>query len=226
MIRAIMGGGNTTGVALVSIMVKSKLVTSFFWRKMKGALMRMSLHSNKTPLVLFALALVLLALACRPPVLKKPETSAWSGTATSISLRGEEAIKVLKAEGSYESLAEAMAAAKYAISPSTRAPTGSETGAYEASNPAQGLQTSFTGKEVRVVSNGEQKWQIGLELKGYGRGETLMDVTTGPMKALGNRIEYARSQTISGKPHEEQSAFRNPHSAILEWYVNTPAGLE
>jgi hypothetical protein len=135
-----------------------------------------------------------------------------------VALRGEEAITQLKQEGTYDSLAGAMATATYSINRVNRinrAPLPDREGAYEAVNPAQSLQTVFTNDGVRVRSSGARKWQVGLRLKGYGYGEQLRHVASGEMKTQGNRIEISRHAVRDAQP-----------TSLVEWYVNNPDGLE
>ena len=48
---------------------------------------------------------------------------------------------------------------------------------------------------------------MGLRLAGIGYGQKLCDISTGPARVNGNRIEI-------------------PHSCVTEWYVNKPEGIE
>ncbi len=134
------------------------------------------------------------------------------------SLRGEEAIQHLKKEGQYDSLAAALAAARYQVvwesSPLLRDPGG----AHHAKNPAQGFSAYFTEAGVKLADFGRLKqgckscdtnpnWQMGLRLKGYGYGERIVALGRGELKAAQNRVEYA-------------------HAALTEWYENKAEGLE
>jgi hypothetical protein len=103
----------------------------------------------------------------------------------------------------------------YSVTRVDHAESSDDTGAYEALNPAQALSAHFTGDEVRVRSSGEREWQLGLRLTGWGYGEHLPAVTSGRMTVRGNRVEI-RKQALAGP----QS------SPLVEWYVNTPRGLE
>ena len=48
---------------------------------------------------------------------------------------------------------------------------------------------------------------MGMKLAGIGYGQKLSDISTGPARVNGNRIEI-------------------PHSCVTEWYVNKPEGIE
>ncbi|HMY76912.1 MAG TPA: FG-GAP repeat protein, partial [Blastocatellia bacterium] len=138
-------------------------------------------------------------------------------TAENVALRGEEAISHLKQEGSYDSLAAAMAATQYhfewrqAMPKSPATFSAASGGAWQASNPAQGLNAWFDGNGLLLLPRqsqpGTPDWRLSLELTGYGYGESLTALSTGEMKTEGNRINIRKS-------------------TIEEWYVNKPEGLE
>lgn len=134
------------------------------------------------------------------------------------ALDGEKAINYLKQEGSYDSLAEAMTAARYSVNwVSNPRMTKLGGGAYEAHNPAQGFTSYFRPEGVALMSGLEAKlpWMLEMKLKGIGYGEQLAEMSAGTPTVTNNRIELART------------SFLIPHSSSLsEWYVNGPDGLE
>src|SRR5436305_8117086 len=179
---------------------------------------------RRTRAVIIALLCALTSLASFKywPAQKVPAASARPKSSPRIANRGEaespaslsneDAIKLLKQQGTYDSLAEAMTAVQYSIHRAQLAPRPDNEGAYTADNPAQALRADFNGDRTRVTSSGQRKWQIGLKLKGYGYGKNLLRVTSGEMKAQDNRIEISKHAVGS-----RQSA------SLSEWYVNKPA---
>src|SRR5262249_40119246 len=145
--------------------------------------------------------------------------------AQAAALRGEAAVRRLKTDGGYASLAAAMAAARYQINAASAqsrqaVPSGQSGAPYYANNQGQRLHPTFAPDEVRVnatpnkadgKTNGAE---LRLRLAGYGYGDQLEPLTAGILTAEGDRI------TI------HKSAIRNSQSAIEEWYVNKPEGLE
>ena len=141
-----------------------------------------------------------------------------SGPESSVSLHGEEAVKHLQQQGTFTSLAAAITTATYSINRVNsvgRVTSAHNEAAYEAVNSKQALRAIFTGGGVRVHSSGEQKWQLGLRLKGYGYGKQLRRVVSGEMKTQGSRIEISK-----------HTAERRQSSSLTEWYENKPDGLE
>ncbi|MFN7929667.1 MAG: MBG domain-containing protein, partial [Blastocatellia bacterium] len=120
-----------------------------------------------------------------------------------------------KASG-YASLGEAVQAARYQMR--TVAQAGRTTAL--ATNPAQHFSASFTPEQVQLQSASacQQPWQLGLKLKGYGYGKTLHEVTAGELITKENRVEIKRDFV--------SSPISNLQSPILEWYTNTPQGIE
>src|SRR5262249_44835812 len=129
----------------------------------------------------------------------------------------EAAIQRLKTDGGYTSLAAAMAAARYQI---YAAPDKSASPFY-ANNPGQRLRATFASDGVRVsaaslktdgktdgnTSENTNGAELRLQLAGYGYGEQLEPLSNGGLTANAARIEIKKS-------------------AITEWYVNKPKGLE
>jgi len=136
--------------------------------------------------------------------------------AQAAALQGEAAVRRLKTDGGYASLAAALAAARYQIN----AAPAQSAALYYANNPGQQLRVTFASDEVRVsaASNKTDDKADGAELRlrlaGFGYGEQIEPLTKGEITANGARIAIAKS------------AIRNPQSAIEEWYVNKPEGLE
>ncbi len=139
------------------------------------------------------------------------------------ALRGEEAVKHLKVRGQYASLAEAMQAARYRISPVERTPLAGVERAYHAPNPAQGLNAWFGPEQVHLTPKPDQQnkaaWQMALSLTAYGYGHRLVKLAPGEMTANENRIEIQR-------PTAGQAAIPESQPAITEWYVNEADGLQ
>ena len=128
-------------------------------------------------------------------------------------LRGREAVDHLKQEGLYDTLAEAVAAARY------NADTMPSVDAYQFSNPVQGLRATFTSSGARFVSSkGGRYRELATKLIGYGYGSRMTALDSRNIVARRNRIEHEYSV--------KESATRNPRSAIREWFVNSKAGIE
>jgi hypothetical protein len=107
-------------------------------------------------------------------------------------------------------LGEAIQATRYNVRPVNKADN-----TIEAHNPAQNLRASFSPEQVQFQSTSacQQPWELGLKLKGYGYGAQLQKVSEGIVSAKGNRVEIKHSHA--------------PNSAqIVEWYTNTPQGIE
>ena len=86
-------------------------------------------------------------------------------------LRGEAAIARLRDEGVYDSVVATMTRASYEIRRVDGGRTSNARAEYEARNPARDMRAAFTPSGVRVHSDGDRKWQLGLELKTFGYGE-------------------------------------------------------
>jgi hypothetical protein len=110
--------------------------------------------------------------------------------------------------GVYDSLAEAAAHARYGVRQAR--------GKLSAANPAHGLEATFNAQGVEVAARGEgqktHRW--GLQLQGYGYGQTSAPLTAGNVTSDGNRVEIERLAAGDAQP------------ALVEWYVNEPHGLE
>ena len=81
-------------------------------------------------------------------------------------------------------------------------------GGWQARNPGQQWTTRFDGRGfLATLRDGDWTW--GLELKSYGRGTQLTQVSGKPaVKAEGQRLSYQWD------------------AAVQEWWVNDPRGLE
>jgi hypothetical protein len=146
-------------------------------------------------------------------------TSPMAGSATHSmpALSGQEAIDHLKQQGTYGSLQEAMAAARYEAQWQTSPKLQDLGAAYELKNAANGLlaYVNTDGLQVTSLSDDQTKpWRLGLKLEAFGYGEALSAIQAGEVKAQGNRVSI------------QKSAIRNPQSAIEEWFVNTARGIE
>ena len=144
------------------------------------------------------------------------------------SLSGEKAVTYMKEQGGYESLGEAVAAARYSANWVTRPRLGYLGKAYEADNPAQGFTSYFTPEGVHLVAAGKgmPRWVLEMKLAGIGYGDQLGKVSAGTPVVTNNRVELGRGKLndVSSAP---SSSSLIPHpSSLMEWYENGPAGLE
>ena len=144
------------------------------------------------------------------------------------NLTGEKAIEHLKQDGSYDSLAEAMAAARYSANWVANPRLPQLNGAYEAENPAQGFTSYFTSEGVHLVAAGEgtPAWFLEMKLQGIGYGDKLGKVSSGTPAVTNHRVELGRGKLndVSSAP---PSSSLIPHpSSLMEWYENGPGGLE
>ncbi len=145
--------------------------------------------------------------------------SAAVQSAPAAALSGEAALQQLKTNGGYASLAAAMTAARYQINATPTKP-GNSGAPFYANNPSQQLRASFAPAEVRVNAAPNKTdaktgaAELRLQLAGYGYGDQFEPLAAGKLTVNGDRITIRKS------------AIRNPQSAIEEWYVNKPEGLE
>jgi hypothetical protein len=139
-------------------------------------------------------------------------------------LRGEMAIEYLKQQGLYNSLGEAVKAARYGVYPSSPPREGEKRGeAFYADNPGQRWRAGFTphGLSLRGGEAPDAGWEFGMRLRSAGYGERQMAVSEGRLTAKGARIECERTMMV-----KDRGSKINPQSAIIEWYVNKAVGLE
>lgn len=112
-----------------------------------------------------------------------------------------------------QSLNDAAQQAEYTI---TQIPVSALSKEYQAFNRANSFYSYFSGEKVKVLSTlkDKQAWQLSLKLKCYGYSNNLLPIVSGEVSAMANRLAMRKS------------AIHNPESAIEEWYVNKPEGLE
>ena len=133
------------------------------------------------------------------------------------TLQGEAALAHLKQCGIDQTIRRQLEAEHYRIRPlpAAGAPVGQA--AYRADNQAQQLRADFAPDGLRLSPRQESQghWQSRMKLIGYGYGAQLLPASAARLTAAGNRIEI----------HHQ---FPTPDSQppIVEWYVNTAAGLE
>src|SRR5262245_16982521 len=86
------------------------------------------------------------------------------------ALQGEEAIELLKEQGSYGSLAEAMSAIKYQATWQARPQIEGIGSAYEFKNAQHNLLAYIgtDGLQAAGLGEGKKSWRLGLRLKEYG----------------------------------------------------------
>jgi hypothetical protein len=122
-------------------------------------------------------------------VLAKPEGEARP------ALQGEKAIEHLKEQGTYQSLAEAMAAVKYQANWQPRPQLENLGAAYELKNAANNLLAYVNGDGLQVtsLSDAKKSWRLGLQLKAYGYGNNLMAISAGEVTAKETRVEIKRN---------------------------------
>ena len=118
------------------------------------------------------------------------------------ALQGESAITHLKENGIYNSLTEAVTAARYQVD-------SADTGA-TANNEANDLQMNFTDSGLQLKSTAKDKnWISNWQLSSFGYGTNQNAVAKGDLQSKGNRVELKR---------DEQN--------LTEWYENSPNGVE
>ena len=133
------------------------------------------------------------------------------------NLQGEAALAHLKQRGIDQTIRRQLDAEHYRIRPlpAGGAPVGQA--AYQADNHAQQLRVDFAPDGLRLSprqpSQGE--WQSRMKLIGYGYGAQILPASAARLTAAGNRIEI-----------HHQFPTPNSQPPIVEWYVNTAAGLE
>ena len=136
--------------------------------------------------------------------------------------QGDQAVQQLKQQGLYDSLEEAVAAARYELRWEDQPALGGLPAAYHASNPAQRLSAYFTPAELHLAPHKKSKdagtdgqtskqaeWRATMKLIGHGYGDNLVAAGAAEIAARGHRIEYRREWP-----------------PLTEWYVNKAGGLE
>jgi hypothetical protein len=157
------------------------------------------------------------------PAWQRPSASAQTTAGTAAAppaLQGEQAVKQLKEQGLYDSLEEAVDAARYELRWEERPALRGLPAAYHAPNPEQRLSAYFTPSGLQLAPHkseteaesqtaAQAEWQMKMSLIGYGYGERLLPVEEADLVARGNRLEYHRAWL-----------------PLTEWYVNKAGGLE
>src|SRR5262245_25668667 len=129
-------------------------------------------------------------------------------------LHGQAAVEYLKQAGLYDTLAEAMAAARY------NADALPSPDAYQFSNPAQSLRATFTSSGGRITSSkGGRDRELTFKLISYGYGSRITNLDSRNIVARQNRIEHEYSL-------KKESAIPESQSAIKEWFINSKGGIE
>ena len=142
------------------------------------------------------------------------------------NLTGDAALKHLKQNGSYDSLAKAMQAAKYEVNWVDTPRLKRLGGAYEADNPDQGFTAYFTPEGVHLIDRNSDTpaWFLELKFRQIGYGDQLGDVSQGASAVASHRIELTRTSSLISPPLTSAPTPESP--ALIEWYENRPAGLE
>lgn len=138
------------------------------------------------------------------------------------ALQGEKAVEQLKEQGLYDSLQDALAAARYELRWEEQPALRHLPPSYHAPNPAQRLNAYFTSQGLHLApqrasreaaeinrASDQAEWQAEMRLIGYGYGESLLSVGPAELVAEDNRIEYRRRGLL-----------------LTEWYINKADGLE
>src|SRR5205814_10283558 len=115
------------------------------------------------------------------------------------ALHGAQAREYLEARGEYQSLMEAVTAARFGLKWQERSPFGDAGGGYLGMSHVQNLNAwvDDEGVTVRPTLSEEERakaWRVGMRLKSYGYGARLSDAP--PIvshKVKENRIEYERA---------------------------------
>jgi len=117
-------------------------------------------------------------------------------------LQGDAAITHFKENKIYDSLAEAVTAARYEVDFAERSAT--------AKNDAHDLQMNFTDGGLQLKSTAKDKnWISNWRLSSFGYGTNQNAAAKGDLQSNGNRVELKRN---------EQN--------LTEWYENSPNGVE
>lgn len=130
------------------------------------------------------------------------------------SLTSDAAKEELRKRGHYESLAEALAAARLAVDKIDPAGPHSRGAEYFASNPKQQLRAWFGRDGIELTSGlkpveGEEPWSVQVKLAGVGRGGALVKPGTRTVTGDGPRVEIGDSTGM-----------------VTEWYENRGEGIE
>jgi FG-GAP repeat len=162
-------------------------------------------------------ALSLLIFTWAPTLyLQRTEPSEGITSASSpLTLRGDAALTHLKEQGLYSSLNEAVKAARFSAQP---LPSGK---AFQFFNLENGLRATFDAEDrsgTRVAAtNNKRQQELAIKFTGYGYDKRFIAFSPHTVNAQQNRVEYT---------HRPSSEISNPQSAIQEWFVNNPDGIE
>ncbi len=85
---------------------------------------------------------------------------------------------------------------------------------------------------LRYETGGETTHTVGWRLRSLGYGAAQIPVPPGELKVIGQRVEIIRGESslpqselrLSHSAETPHSELRTPH--LVEWFHNTPAGLE
>lgn len=139
-------------------------------------------------------------------------TGQWPSKST--TLKGDVAREALQKSGQYESLGEALSAARHAIEKIDPAGSHSRGASHFVSNPKQQLRAWFQNDAIELASGipsrGEQEeWKLKLRLSGVGRDGTASSFSNGIASSKGNRLQV-----------------EFPDLAMTQWFENREDGLE
>jgi hypothetical protein len=135
-------------------------------------------------------------------ILLLAEAAAKPAPAASADLRGEAAVAHLQKTGAYDSLAEAVRAARYRVE--------ADATSRRVMNDANGFEVSFAGNgwQLRSVAK-DRTWVSNWRLRSFGYGTEQTMAADGGWHSTENRVELRRDS-----------------QQITEWFVNTPQGVE
>jgi len=130
------------------------------------------------------------------------------------TLTGEAAKAELRKNGPYESLGEALAAARHAVEKIDPADPNSRDAQFFAANPKQQLRAWFSNSGVELASgvptpDGVEPWNVALRLRAVGRTGDLTHIAGGHAASVGSRVEVL---------HQE--------GGVTQWFENRKEGLE
>ena len=147
------------------------------------------------------------------------------------SLQGAQAREYLEERGEYQSLMQAVTAARFGLKWQERSPFGDEGEGYLGMSHVQNLNAWFGSEGVTIrptlpEEERDKAWRLGMRLKAYGYGARLQDAPPiASQKVKENRIEYERASDfgmrISDFGFLDDSFSLNPQSAIRNWLSGT-----
>jgi hypothetical protein len=112
------------------------------------------------------------------------------------------------------SLAAALEEARYSVEPLSPQSPHNRNAEFFAANPRQQLRTWFGASGIEFASGlktpeGQTPWFVHLSLQSVSRKLSSASIESRSVRAQGNRVEI-----------------HTPSSDLVEWYENTPAGVE